>query len=141
MIDRSARDILIANLSDFMNGEITNDEFVNRLHRTKDPAIHEIHISFVWFLYDDLHKHKMTGRYAPNDKCQRIVERCILFLKTNLEYEWPPSKAILYFLLTILTLGIWFLIMKCFRKKKNPKGDDEVWPFFRKEDYENAQRQ
>jgi hypothetical protein len=36
--------------------------------------------------YDDLHEHCLTGKHALTSEGEMLVDRCILFLNTNLEY-------------------------------------------------------
>src|SRR5207245_4192388 len=45
----------------------------------------------VWMLYSDLHRHKLTGKHEPNAETRALLERCVLFLETNLEFEWKST--------------------------------------------------
>jgi hypothetical protein len=140
MIDRKARDILAENYRHLITGQITNDEFEDRLKFTKDIAIDEIYYRGAWPLYDDLHEHKLTGEWAISEEGKPIAARFILFLKTDLEYEWPRKtggKAFLWALLGVFTLGIITIIRKLVAAT-GEKGDKDVWPFYRRSDYEAA---
>lgn len=140
MIDRKARDILAENYRHLITGQITNDEFEDRLKFSKDIAIDEIYYRGAWPLYDDLHEHKLTGEWAITEEGKPIAARFILFLKTDLEYEWARktgAKAFLCALLGVFTLGIVTIIRKIIAAT-GEKGDKDVWPFYRRADYEAA---
>lgn len=139
MVNRKQRDVGARVLRDFIDGNITNDEFHARFPRNHDdPALDAVFV-FAWGLYSDLHVHKLTGRYAPDQKAQAVLDRCILFLRGNLEFEWPiPTIGILN-----IFSNLWFVIRRWFgfgpRKKETPAfygGDETVWPFFRRSDLE-----
>ena len=92
MVDRNARDIAADVLRQFMEGSISNQEYERRYPRTKDdPALWEIWVQ-VWFFYSDVRTHKLTGKHALNKERQAFMERCILFLRSNAEFEWPRQK-------------------------------------------------
>jgi hypothetical protein len=140
MIDRKARDILAENYRHLIAGQITNDEFEDRLKSSKDVAIDEIYYRGAWPLYDDLHEHKLTGEWAITEEGKPIAARFILFLKTNLEYEWPRktgAKAFFWALLGVFSLGVVTIIRKTIAAT-GEKGDKDVWPFYRRSDYEAA---
>ena len=85
MVDKQSR-LKAANLvQDFKSGRITNDEFVAAFPSSDDAAIMAIR-SMLWFCYDDLREHRLTGKWALTDDGENLFNRCILFLKTDLEY-------------------------------------------------------
>lgn len=85
MVDRQSR-LRAANLiQDFQPAAITNDELVDTFPRSPDRAIVAIR-SMLWFCYDDLREHRLTGKWALTKEGEELFERCILFLKTDLEY-------------------------------------------------------
>jgi hypothetical protein len=126
MIDRKARDLLAENYRHLISGQITNDQFEDRLLKSKDAGVEEIFHRGAWPLYDDLHEHKLTGKWAIPKESKPIAARFILFLKTDLEYEWPRTSKLLNF-------GFLFQLKKIFRKDNY-----SVWPFYRRSDYEQA---
>ena len=137
MIDRKARDILAENFRHLIAGLITNDQFEDRLVRSKDAGVNEVFYSGAWPLYDDLHEHRLTGKWSIPTEGKPIAARYILFLKTDLEYEWPRRTGIKetpWILLSILTLGLSAVI----RDRIKQKGDKSVWPFYRQSDYQAA---
>jgi hypothetical protein len=122
---------------DFMGGSISNREYERRYPRTKgDPALRAIYIA-LWFGYSDTSEHTMTGKHALNDEGRALVERCVLFLRTDLEFQWPvPSSLCLWYsFLRLVGLG-W--IVRRLAAQDMSMGDADVWPFLRKTDYEEA---
>ena len=142
-VDREARDILVRNLQSLLAGTITNDEFENHLKRSDDPAVTAILRNGAWTLYDDLFEHKLTDhRWTTSHNQKEFIDRCILFLGCNLEYEWPVMNGpweFMWLILTMATFGLagklrWRAIMKL------SGGDQSVWPFFRPEDLAHVLR-
>ncbi len=135
MIDRNKRDLLIEKLRELLSGKITNleyDDLEGKFASDKDPVTWLIWEK-TWRLYDDFKEHKV----GLTQEGRQYFARCILFLYSNLEYEWPyPTyKHYLRRFVTILTFGL----SACFREPEySKKGDFDVWPFFRKYDFEAA---
>ncbi len=68
------------------------------------------------------------------------MENQLLFLKTNLEYEWPKKtgiKEVPWAFLAVFTLGLSAVIRNRLIHK-GEKGDKTVWPFYRESDYQTA---
>lgn len=164
MVDRERRKKLALHLRHFSVGLITNDEFeeaimdevsngsyLHHYYQTEeakntDPIILTM-LEYCWLLYDDTKNHKLTRSYKLSDKDLKIIARCILFLHSENEYEWPyfdlinPSIKASFkeSLLSFLTFGI-------YQTKKDEQlpsyeewkklGHYDVWPFFKKTDYE-----
>lgn len=140
MIDRKARDILAENFRHLITGQITNDVFEDRLLKSSDAGACEVFWNGAWPLYDDLHEHKLTGEWAIAAEGKPIAARYVLFLKTDLEYEWPRKtgmKEVPWTFLGFLTLGLSTMIRNKI-KTRGEKGDKSVWPFFRRSDYEKT---
>ena len=137
MIDRDSRQVLAGLLHQFVAGRLTNDEFADRLPSSKDHAVSEIKRES-WYLYDDLHEHRLVGRWRINRSGRDEISRWILFLKSDLPYEWPTLHPLMHlFRLAagLLTLGgfTWFL-----RRWYEKHGEIEVWPFIRRSDFRDA---
>jgi hypothetical protein len=147
MIDREARDILAESFRHLVAGQITNDQFEGRLRKSEDAGVSRVYFCAAWPLYDDFREHKLTGRWAIKREHWPIVARYILFLKTDVEYEWPTTTRLWAFpwnipwgVLTLATFGlaerIWSRTMD-----RRSGGDVNVWPFFRMSDLEAAKEQ
>ena len=142
MIDRPSRDHYAELLRHFVAGQMTNFEYEDRFDGiaetldVEDPAVHEI-FQAMWVTYCDMRKHKMTGRDALVGDNRHTAARFILFLHSDLPYEWPTS-SLKGCLLNLLTVGL-------YGKLKRPdstreKGDMAVWPFYRTTDFEQAKQ-
>jgi hypothetical protein len=138
MIGRKSRDSLAELMRHLIAGVITNDQFEGRLPESTDPAIFEIYWNGAWGLYDDMHEHRMTGRWYIRRGSRSDLSRAILFLKGDLRYEWPaypPRPRLLAMILSLVTLGYANrLMLQSWRRH----GDFTVWPFIQREDYERA---
>jgi hypothetical protein len=165
MVDKDRRKKLAFYLRQLSVGLTTNDDFEEALmeditdgwlpeqyYRSKqaksDDSIIQPMLELCWGLYDDTRQHKLIKSDQLTEEAFRIIARCILFLHSDREYEWPyfdSNNPLLKFSLkdlifTILTLG------HHYRNKKEEHlisyyewqklGDYEVWPFFTKTDYQ-----
>lgn len=142
-IDTKARRAMAALIRHLVSGTITNDEFEDRLPRplrsSEDGAVVALY-EHAWCLYNDTFEHRLTGKWRVSDEGRRIVARWILFLHTDLPYEWPAWRftgwsSIFRGLLSLLTLG---RATRQARAQFEASGDFDVWPFFRRNDYERA---
>ncbi|WP_196893882.1 hypothetical protein [Aureivirga marina] len=136
-MNRKERNLLAENLRHYVSEQITNFEFIDRtelINRSEDKAVREISNVF-WFAYDDLKEHLNIGKHKICLENEILVKRFILFLKSDLEYEWKSEKRnLLREIYNLLTLN--FPINKSNNAiEENKIGDKEFWPFFRKEDY------
>jgi hypothetical protein len=112
-----------------------------------DPIIKPM-LELCWGLYDDTRRHKLTKSEKLSGEALKVIARCILFLNSDREYEWPyfdTNNPLLKFsfkelFLSIITLG------RYYRKRRKEhivlyyewqkSGDYEVWPFSRNSDYQ-----
>ena len=145
MIDRIARDEYSLLLRRFFSGGITNFDYEKEFDSipeefdADDWSIIAIYQA-IWPCYCDLSKHKMTGKNSLTAEGKKTVARFILFLHTDYPYEWPkPKVEIGMALLRLLTFGLFG--KRAADDSDERTGDDEVWPFFRKEDYDEALKQ
>jgi hypothetical protein len=136
MIDRHARDIAADALRDFVEGSISNREYEHRYPRSKDdPAIWAIY-AHIWFCYSDLREHALIGKHSLNAERRTFVERCLLFLRSDLEFRWlPPEFRLKYGILRLIGLGG---VLKRREEEEMSIGDKDVWPFLKKAEYEEA---
>ena len=167
MIDKERRKKLALPLRHLSAGLITNDDFEEaimeevsdgwtpenyyRSERAKsdnDDAIIKPMLELCWGLYDDTRQHKLVKSDALTKEAFKIIARCILFLHSDYEYEWPyfnTNNPLLRFslkdlILSIITLGHHYRnkreqhIISYYEWQK--LGDYDVWPFFRKADYQ-----
>ena len=119
-------------------GLLTNDQMEDSLPKSFESGLHDIFFSGIWPLYDDLHEHKLTGRYRLTPEGRDHISRIILFLHNPLPYRWPSStgwRHLVDMLVALFTLGVY----RPFRRRVRVSGGDEsVWPFFTRMEYETA---
>jgi hypothetical protein len=142
-VDRKARDKFAELLRHFVAGQITNDEFENQAPlSSKDLAIGEIWWIAVWPLYDDFEEHTLTEKYRVLDDERREIAKCVLFLKTDQEYQWPRHSTLKQ-LLGDLRYLVSFGRVPVYSSKElldAAAGNLEAWPFIRLKDLETARR-
>ncbi len=94
MVDREARRKYAELVRQFISGRITNDEYEERFDAIRcdsdDFAIGEVYHQ-VWFLYDDMKTHRMTGTHRLDWEGRRATARIVLFLQSDTEYLWPKD--------------------------------------------------
>ena len=164
MIDHERRKKLALHLRHLSVGLISNDEFENGImdditkgwlpeqyRRSKqakfDDKIIVPMLELCWGLYSDTKNYKLTGSYQLPERSLKIIARSILFLHSDIEYEWPEfdfTNPLIRFSIkelftTVLTLG------KYYRDKKQEQnqsylayqklGTHQHWPFFKLADY------
>ena len=138
-LDRTSRRRIAELLRHFVAGRITNDEFVARSpRRSRDLAVRQILSEGAWFLYDDLHEHRLTGKYRLSPEAREQVARWVLFLETDLPYEWPVVPLGVRFALmplNVITLGLLGRLVQHYTSRGGPV---QLWPFRRALDYEAA---
>ncbi len=117
-----------------MNCEITNDDFAVSFPRDKQDWALTAISDALWFHYDDLRTHKLEGKFKLSPESKELFGRCMLFLSSDLEYEWPKIRLISLSAGLLRVLGLGKIVDKrCAQFEK--AGDYDVWPFLRREDY------
>jgi hypothetical protein len=138
MINREKRDLARCLIEKLLACQITNDDFVNAYpcREKKDRVIVAIY-DRLWGFWDDNQTHTLTGKHELNPEARALFERCIAFLNSDLEYEWPPLEW--------RSLSQAFLRLIGLRRIADSRGDEwtrqvrkigkwEVWPFIQEED-------
>jgi len=138
MVNREKRDLARQLIEKFLAGEITNDDFVNNYpcREKEDRAVVAIY-ERVWGYWDDRHTHKLMGKHELDPEARELFERCIAFLNSDLEYEWPTIEWWSFSRAILRKIGL--------RKRADEKADRyieemrglgkwELWPFIREED-------
>ena len=134
MIDRDARDVAALVLREFADGLTSTAQYEHRYPESRiDPAIWEI-FAQVWFFYSDVKTHTLTGRHALNDARRAFVERCIVFLKSDVEFQWPRQRFRPWSGLLRL-LGFGRVLRRC-EEFESDVGDKDAWPFLDRAQFE-----
>ena len=146
-MNRAKRTIAADLIQRFPSAEITNDDFVEDFPNDKaDPALRAIE-ECLWYCYDDIQSHTLTGRYALTAVDQELFARCCTFLESELEYEWPPGIHGPSILMPFVNAFFFFARLVGFKDAGVPWEkrrhdhlmtirDYESWPFIRAEDLE-----
>ena len=137
MIDRPARDSVALLIRRLASGRISNQDYEDAWWATKthDEAVRAV-LDAGWALYDDYRTYRLRGAAALPPATLAAISRCVLFLTSDLEYEWPPLRPSPLFLAgTLLTLGI---MQRRRRARWEASGDHHVWPFRRYSDFKRA---
>ena len=119
-------------------GRITNDDFEEQRPASSERALYEVYFYGLWPLYDDFITHRLTGRWALTPDGRAWVARIVLFLRSGQSYRYPNVTGLLalpFMLLSMVTLG-WF--GRFWVRYRWRDGDESVWPFYSREDYERA---
>ena len=141
MIDRDARNRLAESIRHLAAGTITNVEFEERvLSSSSDPAVRAVFVGGPWFLYHDLMRYRLRGKHPLSPAVRREAARWVLFLKSDLPYEWPVERrgivgSLVWVILNLFTVGFF---ARSSQRRFAQSGDIAVWPFVRPSDYEVA---
>ena len=138
MVDKYARKRLAEELRHLAAGLTTNDDFEDRVYSIKtDDAGYWALVDQAWSFYSDLYNHRLNGSHTLSEADRQIVCRFVLFLHSDLEFEWPrhPCSGFTRLLASILSFG---KIPRYFDRKWESAGDYEVYPFIRRRDFEDA---
>jgi hypothetical protein len=140
MINRNSRNKFAELLMSLASGQITNDEFEDRLLQEVDLADHALMGIFhngAWGLYSDTREYRLQDSDALTSEERQYVAKLVLFLKSDYEYEWPVGdrKRSLLHRLSFGRLG------KDNRELWDITGDIKYWPFLCEEHFENAKKE
>ena len=122
-------------LLDFYKGRITNDQMDDAWPReAEDPALSKVFWA-KWGFYSDLREEYVEPKLRRDYSAAKAIHRCLVFLKSGLEYEWVG------FGLSEGLVPRIFELLDEHRRDINRAGDQSVWPFYRKQDYKQAWKQ
>jgi hypothetical protein len=101
MVDREQREHLSEALSKLVGGQMTNDQFDDlyfaQWAESSDLGVREV-AGFGYSLYSsDLPlPYRLDGRHAVDAETRQVAERCLRFLRADLEYAWPerPNQTL-----------------------------------------------
>lgn len=143
MVDRKSRDRYASLLEELVAGRITNEEYeegfdhILKSAAPRDGALEAVY-GAAWGLYDDVREYRLVGKDAPTELGYREVARWVLFLRSELEYEWPMNRLLrsVGCVLNLLTLGLIGLLFRpVIEWHRSRLGTLHLWPFIREEDY------
>jgi hypothetical protein len=132
MVDKPKRMEAAKLIEDFLSCRITNFEYADRYPRSDDPALFAIY-SMLWFAYSDVREHRMDGKHVLSSEGRQLVGHCILFLKTEFEYNGQRN----FVSLSAPFKRIW----RKLRGRTEPELVSPVWPFDAPEQLEAARHE
>jgi hypothetical protein len=130
MIDRIARNAMAEAARYYLAGLSTNFRFDDTLREIEsaDPAIKAIRAQ-LWLIDDDLREHRARDDWQLSARQREIVVRTILFLKSDIEYQWPAVPAWYRTLRPLIGLLTFGAAVRRFDQAYEFKDVDNVWPF------------
>jgi hypothetical protein len=140
MVDRVSRDQLAKAIRRLAAGLITNDAFedsTRSCRRSLDTAVRSLR-RMAWTLYSDHRAYRLEGRDRLRKTDRREIARWIVFLKSNVEYEWPDLTGWTWLLLAFPNLLTFGAIGRLVRRWHDQRGDVDAWPFIRGQDLKRA---
>jgi hypothetical protein len=95
MVEPELRKSLSQDVRRLVTGRMTNNAFDDVYYElyesSGDRAVTEIASSCYCLYSSDLPlPYRLRGRYAVDDEVRSTAARSVLFLRSGLEYEWPP---------------------------------------------------
>ena len=165
MVDNNRRKKLALHLRHLSTGQISNNQFEKRItkdvtygwlpeqyyrakeSKTDDPIFRPI-LEFSWCLYNDTYNHKLTGKHKLSNEQTKEIARFILFLNSDLEYDWTYvdiTNPVIRFSFTdilksIISFGQHYRDLNLKREEEfelmKKAGDFELWPFKTRIQYE-----
>jgi hypothetical protein len=125
---------------------LTNDKYEDAACLIFKDADREDHslgaiYSRVWHFYDDLREHRLRDKHELSEEGRRAVARCVVFLHSDFEYQWPIKSFISLSgcFLRLCTFGLAGLILNPINERRLQRmGSWDLWPFFRETDYQSA---
>ena len=139
MVHREERRATSLHLRRLASGRITTREHDDaRVWQSPDPAVVAISDAG-WGLYGDFSTYRLRGDHSLPPETMAAIGRCVLFLDSDLEYEWPTLRHPLWaIILGLISLGQLGPLSFRGRRRWKATGDHSVWPFFRRSDYKVA---
>lgn len=130
MVDAKSRAKAAKLIREFLDGQITNDEFDEQYPRSQDPALQNIW-QCLWVFWSDLETHRLEREHALGSQQQALFERCIAFLHTDLEYIGPAVRVDFF---AWLKRG-WQETKTALTGQPSNSPENPWWPFASEEQY------
>lgn len=137
LVDKESRARATEIIRAFAAGKVDNDQFEDGYPlRSRDLGVKVVWWQ-IWGLYSDLKTERFTPEHPPSAEVRDLLDRCQLFLSTDLPYEWPRLGfwGTFPFLRTIPLLA---RVAKSRRADFAAAGETGAWPFLRHKDLEEA---
>jgi hypothetical protein len=131
MVDRLARDAAAEALAGFASGRLSNREYEARFPRSRtDSSLRAIYVA-VWFTYSDIRDQVVGRELALSGQQCECLQRCIAFLRSDIDFQWPAPKFRLWYGLIRLFGGS--RMLERMEDRQLAVGDRTAWPFLTKD--------
>ena len=142
MIDRSARNAIAEATRHYLAGLSTNFVFDDTIFdlKSSDSSIRAIRTQ-LWLIYDDLQEHRHEGKWVLSENQRDTVLRIILFLKSDIEYQWPTLPSWYTVTRPIIYLLTFSFGPKTLDQIFERKDNENVWPFHNLEEIRVAKNE
>jgi hypothetical protein len=148
MVDFEARARAADLIDEFKDGAISNLDFEESYPRydKRDRAMKAIE-TMLWRFYDDCSEHTLVEEgHDLSPEGRALFDRCALYLRTGLEYQWTEDNfrgiGGLGIVGRILTLGLSIFLDRALQRREERRlaalqvfGSNAVWPFFTTAEY------
>jgi hypothetical protein len=134
MVHRPSRDRLALAIRRYVSGQITNYALDDVQVDPEDDGAVAVQEA-IWFLYDDLYEHGATGKHYLDKLRRKHIARAILFLHSDLEYQWANSMFPNLLDRALSWLGF---PERQLRKQRRLEELNGLWPFVSRCDFEDA---
>lgn len=137
MVNREKREVARHLIDRFFRGEITGEELSDSYPRDKKDAAMGAIYERLWGYWNDGDTGEPTRQTQPQGEARALFERCIDFLNSDLEYEWPPFQWFKLSMAFLRACGLRRVAESKARESINQiriHGNLDVWPFIREED-------
>jgi hypothetical protein len=136
MIDRERRSLASTLIRKLLIGQLTVDDFDDQFpKKSVDRALGAIYEQ-LWFYWDDRRSYSVAAQEMPQE-VKDLFRRCIAFLDSDLEYEWPQIPRAPFVTILLRLTGFDRLAERRadseFRQIAST-GDFRVWPFAHEQD-------
>jgi hypothetical protein len=150
IVDREARDKAADVIRRYLNGELPNFKSNDIYPYSDDPTLFDIYLVLHWS-EDDYYV--PFGKSRTPEDSRDILERCILFLRTDYHIQpplappkikldwWKTTLVFIWKIIIVLTYIIfWPIYLIWTRVKKQPPRPEDApyWPFKSGEEYQDT---
>lgn len=139
-VDHGARKRLAILTRRLAAGRISNVQFEKALPAGREVALRDIFLHGLWPLYDDLSEHRLIEPWALTREGRARVARIVLFLHSGLPYRYPRIAGVSQLPVLVASLGTLGWFGRYWRRRQWRGGDESVWPFHSRGEYEEALR-
>lgn len=163
-----ARRALAEAIRQLASGTITQDQFEDRYCALADTGhTGDEMFEFAWSFYDDFYTHRLRGSHRLSRSQRRVFARCVLFLRSGIDYQWPkrakwlwckqsakvePSQRLPWWkpdadVISSIPIIGWIWAKRLRNRieeeadrllKAGPMVDDRIWPFRTMAEYKAA---